>query len=320
MMDWTDRHCRFFFRQLSAHALLYTEMVTTGALLHGDVPRHLAFHPHEAPLALQLGGSEPDDLARCAKLGEQWGYDEINLNCGCPSARVQRGSFGACLMAEPELVADCVHAMREAVTLPVTVKHRLGIDQIEDYEFARRFVDVVARAGCEVFLVHARNALLKGVSPKDNRSVPPLKYHFVHQLKRDFPQLTIVLNGGLEDAQEVDAQLARVDGVMLGRTLYHDSYWLAQVDRRWFGDARPALSREAVVRAMCNYAQDEVALGTPLRAITRHLLGLYHAQPNARRWRRMLSDSSLLAANRPELLLEAAEWVSDADEVRARAA
>jgi tRNA-dihydrouridine synthase A len=306
MMDWSDRHCRFFFRQLSQRARLYTEMVTTGALLHGDVARHLEFNPEESPVALQLGGSEPHDLARCAKLGEQWGYDEINLNCGCPSERVQRGAFGACLMAEPELVADCVKAMRDVVSIPITVKQRLGIDEIEDFDFARRFVETLARAGCEVFIVHARNAILKGLSPKDNRTVPPLKYHYVHRLKREFPHLTIVLNGGLTDTQQIDAQLEWVDGVMLGRVAYHDPYLLAQADQRWLGASVSAPTRDQIVQAMMNYAGLQVSQGTPVRAIYRHMLGLYHAQPNARRWRRIMSDAANLAANRPELLLDAA--------------
>lgn len=307
MMDWSDRHCRYFFRRLTRHALMYTEMVTTGALIHGDVPRHLQFHPAERPLALQLGGSEPADLARCARLGQQWDYDEINLNCGCPSERVQRGAFGACLMAEPELVADCVKAMQDAASIPVTVKHRLGIDRIEEYEFVRRFVEVLARAGCRVFVVHARNAVLKGLSPRDNREVPPLKYHYVHRLKREYPELTVILNGGLATWDEIEAQLAHVDGVMLGRAAYNDPYLLAQADPRAFGDSSPAPTRAQVVQAMYGYAREEVARGTPLRAIARHMLGLYHGQPCARAWRRMLSDAALLAQNRPELLLEALE-------------
>src|SRR6188472_1716204 len=234
MMDWTDRHCRYFLRLISRHARLYTEMITAPALAHGDVPRHLDFDPAEHPLALQLGGSDPAKLAHAARLGERWGYDEINLNCGCPSERVQTGSFGACLMADPALVADCVRAMRDAVSLPVTVKHRIGLDANEDYGFVRDFVGTVAQAGCEVFIVHARNAVLKGLSPKENREVPRLRYDVVHRLKREFPLLTIVLNGGLDDWRAIDAELALVDGVMLGRTAYHDPFFLAQVDARLF--------------------------------------------------------------------------------------
>src|SRR5512134_26026 len=214
MMDWSDRHCRYFFRQLAPHAVVYSEMITTGALLHGDVPRHLDFDASERPVALQLGGSEPADLARCARLGERWGYDEINLNCGCPSERVQRGAFGACLMAEPELVADCVKAMQDAVSIPVTVKHRLGIDRVEAYDFARRFVETLARAGCGTFVVHARNAILKGLSPKDNREVPPLRHSEVYRLKREFPELIIVVNGGIHTVADAHDHLGRVAGVM----------------------------------------------------------------------------------------------------------
>ena len=237
MMDWSDRHCRYFFRQLSSYAVVYTEMVTTGALIHGDVERHLRFDAAEHPVALQLGGSDPADLAHCARLGEQYGYDEINLNCGCPSERVQHGAFGACLMAEPQLVADCVKAMRDAVSIPVTVKHRLGIDSIEAYEFVRDFVATLADAGCETFFVHARNAVLKGLSPKDNREVPPLKYEYVYRLKRDFPELRIVVNGGVNTLEAIEPHLLQVDGVMLGRVAYHDPCVLAQAGGRLFGEA-----------------------------------------------------------------------------------
>lgn len=303
MMDWSDRHCRYFFRRLSRHAVVYTEMITGGALIHGDVDRHLRFHEDEHPVALQLGGSEPGDLAHCARLGERYGYDEINLNCGCPSERVQHGAFGACLMAEPQLVAECVKAMRDAVATPVTVKHRLGIDSIEEFDFVRRFVETVAESGCSTFLVHARNAVLKGLSPKDNREVPPLKYDYVYRLKTEFPELRIIVNGGVDTLEKAAAHLENADGVMLGRVAYHDPYILAQADAQFFGE--PLRQRAAIVEAMYTYALAEVASGTPLRAIVRHMLGLYHGRPNARTWRRMLSDASLLAANRPELLLEA---------------
>jgi tRNA-dihydrouridine synthase A len=308
MMDWSDRHCRFFFRQLSARAVVYTEMITTGALLHGDVPRHLDFDPREHPVALQLGGSEPDDLATCARLGARWGYDEINLNCGCPSERVQRGAFGACLMAEPELVADCMKAMQDAVSIPVTVKHRLGIDRVEDYDFVRRFVATVARrAGCRTFVVHARNAVLKGLSPKDNRAKPRLRYDEAHRLRREFPDLEIVVNGGIATPDEVAAQLAHVDGVMLGRAAYHDSYCLATIDAQVFGGV--AATRAEVVERMHAYATVQVARGTPLRAIARHMLGLYQGRPGARAWRRMLSDAAALTRNDPDLFLAAAARV-----------
>jgi tRNA-dihydrouridine synthase A len=303
MMDWSDRHCRFFFRQLSPHAVVYSEMVTTGALIHGDVERHLRFHPAEHPVALQLGGSDAVDLARCAILGQAYGYDEINLNCGCPSERVQHGAFGACLMAEPQLVADCVKAMQDTVAIPVTVKHRLGIDSIEDYAFVRRFVETVAAAGCGTFFVHSRNAILKGLSPKDNRAVPPLKYDYVYRLKQEFPELGIVINGGVETVQAIEQHLRHVDGVMLGRAAYHDPYLLTTAEAALFGNPPPARAR--IVKAMFEYACEEIPRGTSLRAIARHMLGLYHGQPNARLWRRMLSDAPMLAANRPELLLQA---------------
>jgi tRNA-dihydrouridine synthase A len=295
MMDWTDRHCRFFLRQLSARAFLYTERITTGALIHGDVDRHLAFSREEHPVAAQLGGSEPDDLAKCARLVQGYGYDEVNLNCGCPSERVQKGSFGACLMAEPALVADCVRAMKEKLSIPVTVKHRTGIDRVETYDFLARFVDVVSRAGCSTFFVHARNAILKGLSPKENREVPPLKYEYVYRLKRDFPHLEIVINGGITRRAQIEEQLARVDGVMLGRAAYHDSWILAD----------PGKARAQVVHAMAAYAA-----GLPsLRLVARHMLGLYHGHPRARLWRRMLSDPARLSRNDPRLLLEALDAV-----------
>src|SRR5215470_1077314 len=236
MMDWTDRHCRYFLRQVSSSAFLYTEMITTGALLHGDVDRHLAFSAEEHPVAAQLGGSEPDELARCARLVEQYGYDEVNLNIGCPSERVQRGAFGACLMAEPELVADCVRAIRGAVKIPVTVKHRLGIDRVEDYGFVRDFVGTVSEAGCRTFIVHARNAVLKGLSPKENREIPPLKYDYVYRLKRDFPHLEIVINGGITTHAVIAEQLRHVDGVMLGRIAYHHPWILAEAEGYCFDD------------------------------------------------------------------------------------
>ncbi|MEJ7929467.1 tRNA dihydrouridine(20/20a) synthase DusA [Ramlibacter sp. AN1015] len=295
MMDWTDRHCRYFHRLLTRRALLYTEMVTTGALLHGDVPRHLEFHPEEHPVALQLGGSEPADLAQAARLGERWGYDEINLNCGCPSERVQRGAFGACLMAEPRLVADCVKAMRDAVGVPVTVKHRIGIDRGESYDFVRDFVGTVAQAGCGVFIVHARNAWLQGLSPKENREIPPLRYEVVHRLKRDFPDLVIAVNGGFTDTGQVQQQLALLDGVMIGREAYHNPWWLASWDEAFFGAGEAsASSRESVEEAMVAYMLREAAAnGTPWNAIARHMLGLYNGLPGARKWRQVWSDHRL---------------------------
>ncbi len=309
MMAWTDRHCRYFLRLISRRVRLYTEMITAPALAHGDVPYHLDFDPAEHPVALQLGGSDPAELAHAARLGARWGYDEINLNCGCPSERVQTGSFGACLMAEPALVADCVKAMRDAVAIPVTVKHRIGLDASEDYDFVRDFVGTVAAAGCEVFIVHARNAVLKGLSPKENREIPPLRYDVVHRLKRDFPALSFVLNGGLDDWDGIERELARVDGVMLGRVAYHDPYFLAQADWRAFGEDAPARSRAEVLRALVPYTAAQLARGVPLRAIARHVLGLFHGRSGGRRFRRILSDSERLKTAGPELFLDALEAV-----------
>ena len=303
MIDWTDRHCRYFHRLLSRHARLYTEMITTGALLHGDVARHLSFNAEEHPVALQLGGSEPEDLARCAKLGEQWGYGEINLNCGCPSERVQRGAFGACLMAEPQLVADGVKAMRDAVSIPVTVKHRIGIDRVERYEFVRDFVGTVAEAGCTTFIVHARNAWLQGLSPKENREIPPLRYELVHRLKHDFPQLNIVINGGLSSDEQLDRELRLLDGAMIGREAYHNPWWLASWDARYFGAEPSTLTREAVEEQMVAYmrrvmAEEDVSW----YGVARHMLGLRHGLPGARRWRQVWSDHRLKARDPREVM------------------
>jgi tRNA-dihydrouridine synthase A len=291
MMDWSDRHYRYFMRQVSAEAVVYTEMITTGALIHGDVDRHLAFSKEEHPVALQLGGSEPADLAHCAALGEKYGYDEINLNIGCPSERVQRGAFGACLMREPNLVADCVKAIRTRTDLPVTVKHRIGVDEVTEYAFVRDFVGQVAEAGCRTFIVHARNAMLKGLSPKENREIPPLKYDYVYRLKQDFPDLEFVLNGGLTSIEE--SLFTKVDGVMLGRAAYHNPWVMADTGK----------TRQQVVLKMHEYLKGV----KPVRAVLRHMLGLYHGERKARLWRRMLSDSAALARNDPALLLEAME-------------
>lgn len=307
MLDWTDRHYRFFARLITRNTWLYTEMVTTGALLHGDVERHLRFDAAEHPLALQLGGSEPVDLARCARLAEQWGYDEVNLNVGCPSERVQKGAFGACLMAEPQLVADCVKAMQDAVSIDVTVKHRIGIDQIEHYDYLRDFVDVVADAGCHTFIVHARNAILKGLSPKENREVPPLKYHYVHRLKQERPDLEILVNGGISSLDQIDAQLALLDGVMIGREAYHNPYLMASWDASYYGDETPARSRAEVVAALLPYVERMLAEGHKVRNIARHILGLFQGMPGARRWRRMLSDAKCLDGADAGLLLRALE-------------
>ena len=292
MMAWTDKHCRAFHRLLSKHALLYTEMVTTGALIHGDAARHLDFGESEHPVAIQLGGSDPGELAQCAKLAEQWGYDEVNLNVGCPSDRVQRGKIGACLMAEPQLVADCVSAMRDAVEIPVTVKCRIGIDRNDDYEPFAEFVDVVARGGCGVFIVHARKAWLDGLSPKENRDVPPLRYDHVYRIKRERPELTIVINGGIDSLFDSQKHLQHVDGVMLGRAAYQRPALLAQVDSDLFGEKAPAPSRETVMRALREYASAQMAGGARLKDIVRPILGLYHGQPGGRNFRRVLSEQA----------------------------
>jgi tRNA-dihydrouridine synthase A len=274
--------------------LLYTEMVTTGALTHGDVQRHLRFNAEEHPVALQLGGSDPNDLAHAARLGAQWGYNEINLNCGCPSDRVQRGAFGACLMSVPQTVADGVKAMRDVVDVPVTVKHRIGIDRIESYGFVRDFVGTVAQAGCEVFIVHARNAWLDGLSPKENREIPPLRYELAHQLKRDFPTLTIAVNGGIKTNEQISEHLQQVDGAMVGREAYYHPWSLSTWDAAFFADDHPVPSREAVEEAMVVYMERAHAEdGCPWYAIVRHMLGLYHGERGGRLWRQVWSDHRL---------------------------
>ena len=294
MMDWTDRHCRYLHRLLTRHTLLYTEMVNVGGILFGGTERHLRYNAEEHPVALQLGGNEPGKLAQAARLGEQWGYDEINLNCGCPSDRVQRGAFGASLMKSPTLVADCVKAMVDVVEVPVTVKHRIGLDKDESYAFVRDFIGTVQDAGCKVFIVHARNAWLQGLSPKENRDIPPLRYEMAHRLKQDFPHLTIAINGGICTDEVVQAQLQQVDGVMVGREAYHNPWWLARWDSLYFGAPERQLSLEAVEDAMVDYMEREAAqYGTPWYAIARHMLGLRHGLSGARRWRQVWSDHRL---------------------------
>ncbi len=295
MMDWTSRHCRYFHRQLSRRARLYTEMVTSAAIIHGDCQRLLAFDPTEHPVALQLGGSSPAELARAAETGVSFGYDEINLNCGCPSDRVQSGRFGACLMAEPGLVADCVSAMRSAVggAVPVTVKCRTGIDDQDSEAGLSRFVEAVASAGCGTFIVHARKAWLQGLSPKENREIPPLDYERVYRLKLAFPELTIVLNGGIAGLGEALIHLEAVDGVMLGRAAYKSPALLADVDRLLFGECEPAPRPDAVLERMLDYAAAELERGTPLSAITRHMMGLLNGRPGARLFRRLLTEESV---------------------------
>ena len=312
MLDWTDRWFRLLMRRISRRLLLYTEMVTTGALLHGDLERHLGHFPEESPVALQLGGSQPDELARCAALGEQWGYDEINLNLGCPSDRVQSGRFGACLMAEPNLVAECIAAMGEATALPVTVKHRIGIDHLDDYDHLARFVATLAEAGCRTFIVHARKAWLEGLSPRENREVPPLDYPRVHRLKRDFPHLEIVINGGILTLEQAEAQLQRVDGVMIGRALYHDPWLAAEADRRLFGDDFHPGTPHQVVRGLLPTIEAACRAGVPLKRISRHLLGLFHGRPGAKRWRRHLSEHAHLPGAGPEVIEQALALVPEA--------
>jgi tRNA-dihydrouridine synthase A len=308
MMDWTDRHCRFFHRLLSQRTMLYTEMVNTGAVIHGDAHRHLRFNEEEHPVALQLGGSEPGDLAQAARIGAQWGYDEINLNCGCPSERVQRGAFGACLMKEPALVADCVKAMVDAVDVPVSVKHRIGIDQDESYSFVRDFVGQVSDAGCRVFSVHARNAWLQGLSPKENREIPPLRYELAYQLKREFPDLIISVNGGITTNAQITEHLNYADGVMVGRAAYHNPWLMSTWDSEFYGEALRALTREGIEEAMVAYMERAFKEdGCPWYAIARHMLGLYHGQRGARLWRQVWSNHKLKPLPPKEVLLIARE-------------
>lgn len=305
MMDWTDRHCRYFLRQISRRALLYTEMITTGAVIHGDRARLLAFDPEEHPVALQLGGADPAALAECARIAEGLGYDEVNLNVGCPSDRVQSGRFGACLMAEPALVARCVSAMREAVAIPVTVKSRIAIDALDEWDTLRGFVETVADAGCERFIVHARKALLSGLSPKENRDVPPLRYDLVYALKSARPDLTVVLNGGVDAHPAIAGHLRHVDGVMLGRAAYRNPYILADVDRRYFGETGPVRTRHEIVEAILPYVEAQLRAGTPLMAMSRHLIGLFQSMPGARAWRRHLSENAYHRESGTEVIRDA---------------
>lgn len=309
MMDWSDRHCRYFWRQMTRHARLYTEMITTGALIHGDAERHLRYNDCEHPIAVQLGGSEPKDLATAAKMCERAGYDEVNLNVGCPSERVQNGAFGACLMNEPQLVADCIRAMRDAVSIPVTIKCRIGVDDNDSYEALQHFVEMNSQAGCEVFIIHARKAWLTGLSPKENREVPPLNYPTVFSIKQDFPELSIILNGGVKTLQACGEILEQLDGVMIGREAYQNPFMLAGVDARFFSDdvatvpSANTLTRLDVALSMMPYIEAQVAKGAKLNHITRHMLGLFNGQPGARQWRRFLSEN----AHRPDAGVEVFE-------------
>lgn len=313
MLAWTDKHCRYLHRQLTRHTRLYTEMINAGALLYGEPRRHLRHDACEHPLALQLGGSDWAELARAARMGQDWGYNEVNLNCGCPSERVQNGAFGACLMAEPKLVADCVKAMVDAVDVPVTVKHRIGIDRIESYDFVRDFVGTVADAGCQVFIVHARNAWLKGLSPKENRDIPPLRYDIVHRLKREFAHLTIVINGGIGDNAQIAEQLQHVDGVMVGRAAYHQPSLMRDWDARFWGKAEGLRSADEIEAEMVRYMARELAEdGTPWSAIARHMLGLHHGRRGARLWRQVWSDHRLKSLPAAEVAARAAQSLQEA--------
>jgi tRNA-dihydrouridine synthase A len=305
MLDWTDRHDRFFLRLISKHVLLYTEMVTTGAIIHGDRERYLKFNEQEHPLALQLGGSNPEDLARCAEIAEQYGYDEVNLNVGCPSERVKSGSFGACLMATPQIVAECVGAMNSVVSIPVTVKHRIGIDDHDSWDELCEFVETVAKSGCDVFIVHARKAWLQGLSPKENRSIPPLQYDVVYKLKKTYPDLVFIINGGLLTLDVCEQQLDFVDGVMMGREAYHNPYILSQVDKLFFNDDTPQLSRLEIIESLYPYIESELKAGVRLHSITRHVLGLFNSFPGARAWRRYISENATKSGAGIEVIKQA---------------
>ncbi|WP_413204186.1 tRNA dihydrouridine(20/20a) synthase DusA [Rhodospirillum sp. A1_3_36] len=311
MMDWTDRHDRWFLRQISRHVLLYTEMVTAPALIRGDPARHLDYHPDEHPIALQLGGGDPGELAQATRIARDWEYDEINLNLGCPSDRVSSGRFGACLMAEPNLVADCLSAMRAETSIPITVKHRIGIDDLDSYDHLTSFVDTLARAGTRVFIVHARKAWLTGLSPKENREVPPLRHDVVHRLKADFPTLEILLNGGIHDIPSALPHIGPTDGVMIGRAAYETPYILAQADHLIFGDPTPPPSRHDVARALAPYLEDLLARGEPIKRLTRHVLGLFHGLPGARAWRRHLGEQAPRPGATVQVLLDALALVPD---------
>ena len=293
MMDLTDRHCRYFLRQISQHMQLYTEMITAKALIHGDRQRFLEFHPSEHSVCLQLGGSDPHELAQCAKWAEEWGYDEVNLNAGCPSDRVQAGEFGLCLMKNPRKVADCLSAMKDAVSIPISLKTRLGYDDVDSYEHLAEFVEQQVATGIDQITIHARKGWLSGLSPKENRTVPPLQYDRVYRLKQDFPNMPIVINGGIENLDQAQAHLEHVDGVMIGRAAYYDAYRLAEADQRFYDSTAAIPSREAIIAAMIPYCEAELKRGTVLRHITQHWMGLYAGMPKAKAWRRLVTDPSV---------------------------
>ena len=311
MLDWTDRHCRVFLRLISEHAVLYTEMITTGAILHGDAERHLAMNAAEHPVALQLGGSDPHDLAAACKIAEKYAYAEINLNCGCPSDRVQNGMFGAVMMKNAEVTANCVSSMIEASSLPITVKHRIGVDDYDSYDFLCQFVDTVADAGCNTFLVHARKAWLKGLSPKQNREVPELNYERVYQLKKDFPNIEIIINGGITTLEESAVHLNKIDGVMMGREAYTNPYLLSDVDKLIYGSKTPTKTREDIAEQFLQYVDNEMSKGVKLHAMTRHILGLFHGMPGARQFRRHISENAYKPASTIDVLTTALKATSE---------
>jgi tRNA-dihydrouridine synthase A len=309
MLDWTDRHCRYFHRLISKHAVLYTEMVTTGALIHADRDRFLPFHQQEHPLALQLGGSDPSDLAVCTKMAQDTGYDEVNLNVGCPSNRVQSGRFGACLMAEPDVVAECISKMSGAVSIPVTVKSRIGIDEQDSYATLADFIGKVASAGCTTFIIHARKALLSGLSPKQNREIPPLRYDRVRRIKKDFPNLEIILNGGINSLEQAENELIGLDGIMIGREAYHNPYLLAAVDKIFYNNNNTPKTRHEVILEFIPYIKNQLGQGVRLHAMTRHILGLFHGIPGAKGWRRYISENACKPTADESVVLKALKFI-----------
>ncbi len=311
MLDWTDRHERYFLRLMSRHAYLYSEMVTTGALIYGDRDRYLPFNPREQPIALQLGGSDPRDLAECAKMAQDYGYNEVNINVGCPSERVQKGAFGACLMAEPQLIAECVDTMRSAVSIPITVKNRIGIDEQDETQSLAQFIDTVSQAGCNTFIVHARKAWLKGLSPKENRDVPPLNYELVYQIKRENPQLEIIINGGIKTIEASQQHLQQVDGVMLGREVYHNPYLMMQVDTALYNDVGEIFSRKQILQQYFTYIEQQLGRGVYLKHMSRHLLGLFQGHSGAKAWRRFISENAYKDGAGIEVLERAMRFVED---------
>lgn len=311
MLDWTDRHERYLLRLISKHALLYSEMVTTGALIHGDIERHLQYNTEEHPIALQLGGSNPKDMASCAKLAEDYGYDEVNINVGCPSDRVQHGAFGACLMAEAKLVAENVSAMRDVVNIPITVKNRIAIDEMPEYETLHNFLTIVSEAGCRTFIIHARKAWLKGLSPKQNRDIPPLNYELVYQMKREFPELEIIINGGIKTIEECKQHLTQIDGIMMGREVYHNPFIMSDIDQQLYNDATTIKQSEFdILNHYIDYMQEQLKQGVYLKHMSRHLLGLFSGKPGAKAWRRHISENAYKPESGIEIIQQAASYIS----------